>query len=108
MQKNTRVIDDQKVSTQTANMTSCNILTVEAGTNGHQGGDAGHGCRTYIRIEDEGGTSIRVKPLGNMWNDEYDGGVEIILAGDCELDTIIDGLKFITGTLEAQKKAQAK
>ena len=75
---------------------SANVLEVEAGTNGFQGGDSGHGSRTYIRIEDMGSTDIRINPLGR----DGDEGFELFLGGDCELETMICALKFITKALE--------
>lgn len=82
---------------------SANILEVEAGTNGYHGGDAGHGSKTYIRIEDAGGTSIKVKPI----NDGYGNiGFEMELGGDCELSTIIEAFKFVVTVLEDQIEHQ--
>ncbi len=84
------------VPTYKREIISANVLEVEAGTNGYQGGDTGHGSRTYFRIENEGGTDIQVHPLGR-YGDE---GFEVTLGGDCELETIISALKFITKVLE--------
>jgi hypothetical protein len=84
------------VPTYKREIVSANILEVEAGTNGYQGGDTGHGSRTYFRIENQGGTDIQVHPLGR-YGDE---GFEVSLGGDCELETIIMALKFITKVLE--------
>ena len=78
---------------------SANFLEVTAGTTGYEGGDSGHGGRTYIRIEDASCTDIRVKPIENSGN----GGVEIILGGDCELSTIIRGLDFIVNVLRCSR-----
>ncbi len=58
--------------------------------------DSGHGSRAYIRIEDMGSTDIRVNPLGR----DGDEGFELFLGGDCELETMIRALKFITKALE--------
>ena len=44
--------DGTEITTYTREVISCNILQVEAGTNGFQGGDSGHGSRTYFRIKD--------------------------------------------------------
>lgn len=96
----TRLIHGREVSTYTREIVSCNILEVEAGTNGFQGGDTGHGSRTYFRIQDLGGTDIEVHALGR-YGDE---GFEVSLGGDCELETIITALKFITQALEAGSK----
>ena len=75
-------------------------LEVEAGTTGYMGGDTGHGGRTYFRIEDTGGTDIQIHPLGRY----ADEGFEVFLGGDCELETIIRALKFITKVLEEESK----
>ncbi|MDS1028916.1 hypothetical protein RDV78_00185 [Bacillota bacterium LX-D] len=91
-----RRIGGIEVPTYKREIVSANVLEVEAGTNGYQGGDTGHGSRTYFRIENEGGTDIQVRPLGR-YGDE---GFEVILGGDCELETIITALKFITKVLE--------
>ena len=91
-----RRIGGIEVPTYKREIISANVLEVEAGTNGYQGGDTGHGSRTYFRIENEGGTDIQVHPLGR-YGDE---GFEVTLGGDCELETIITALKFITKVLE--------
>jgi hypothetical protein len=91
-----RRIGGIEVPTYKREIVSANVLEVEAGTNGYQGGDAGHGSRTYFRIENEGGTDIQVRPLGR-YGDE---GFEVTLGGDCELETIITALKFISKVLE--------
>ena len=100
IKENTRKIDGMDVTTYTREIYSANVLSVEAGTNGYQGGDSGHGSRTYFRVTDCGSTDIRVKAHG------YDGdeGLEVILGGDCELETIIRALKCITKVLEDQAK----
>jgi hypothetical protein len=75
-------------------MNGANLLRVAAGTNGHKGGDGGHGGVTYFALEDAGGTAIEVTPL--------DDGVEVVVRGDSELDTLIEALDFAAGTLEKQ------
>ena len=54
IKENTRKIDGMDVTTYTREIYSANVLSVEAGTNGFQGGDSGHGSRTYFRITDCG------------------------------------------------------
>ena len=66
----------------------------------YQGGDTGHGSRTYFRIQDLGSTDIQAHVLGK-YGDE---GFEVSLGGDCELETVITALKFITKVLEDQSK----
>ena len=97
-----RLINGVEVPTFTREITSCNILEVEAGTNGYQGGDTGHGSRTYIRIQDMGGTDITVHPTHDyMGNTD---GVVIALGGDAELTTILEALKFIEKVLDDQRR----
>ena len=81
-------------------ITSANLLQVVAGTTGYEGGDSGSGSRTYIRIYDNSSTDIRVKPIVDKFGN---GGVEIVLGGDCELYTIINGLEFITNILKVHR-----
>ena len=46
IKENNRKIDGMDVTTYTREIYSANVLSVEAGTNGFQGGDSGHGSRT--------------------------------------------------------------
>lgn len=94
-----RLLDDgTEITTYTRDVLSANVLEVEAGTNGYQGGDSGHGCRTYFRIQNAGSTDIEVHIMRDCFGDT--GGFEVILGGDCELETIVRALKFITKVLE--------
>lgn len=99
----TRRIKGVDVETWEREIIDANILSVEAGTNGYQGGDTGHGGRTYIRISDEGGTDISAKVLKDRYGDTT--GIEIALGGDAELSTMIEALKFITKVLEEGREA---
>ena len=93
--------DGTTITTYAREIISCNMLEVEAGTTGYMGGDTGHGGRTYFRIEDEGGTDMKV----NTHVDRYGcRSLEVFLGGDCELDTMIRALKFITKVLEDEAK----
>ena len=78
------LFDGTKITTYTRDVVSANILQVEAGTTGYKGGDTGHGGRTYFRISDEASTDIH--------------------GGDCELETMIRALKFITKVLEEESE----
>lgn len=95
--------DGTKLRTFLKLATLLNTLEVEAGTTGYCGGDSGHGCRTYIRIEDLAGTDIKVRKIES--GREGNGGVEIVLGGDSELDTIILALKFILRVLKKARGA---
>lgn len=95
------VVDDIDVPVKSMEITNANILKVTVGTNGHQGGDAGHGCRTYFSIEDFGSTYMNAKITGQSCGDA--GRVEITLGGDCELDTFIEALEFAVEKLNEMK-----
>lgn len=92
--------DGTEITTYSREITSANILEIEAGTTGYMGGDSGHGGRTYFRIEDAGGTDIQVHPIGRY----ADEGFEVILGGDCELETMIRALRFIAKVLEEESQ----
>ena len=78
-------------------------LEVEAGTNGYQGGDSGHGSRTYLRIKDLGSTDIRC----NVETDQFGcDSIEIILGGDAELETIKEALRWMLSVLETQSEME--
>lgn len=95
---NTRRVKGVDIETWEREIIDANILSVEAGTNGYQGGDTGHGSRTYIRISDEGGTDLNARVIKDRYGDTT--GIEIALGGDAELSTIIEAFKFITKVLE--------
>lgn len=97
-EKRRKLLDGTEITTYTRDVISANLLEVEAGTTGYMGGDSGHGGRTYFRIEDRGSTDIQVLPIGR-YGDE---GFEVFLGGDCELETVIRALKFITKVLEEE------
>ena len=92
----------RKITTYSREVESANTLEVEAGTNGHKGGDAGHGSRTYFRIQDEGCTAMEVHRLEDAFGCV---GFEVALAGDSELSTIIEALKFIVHVLEDMRRS---
>lgn len=98
-------VDGIPVPTAINEFSSANILSVEVGTNGFQGGDTGHGGRTYLRIKDEGCTDLRcrVKASGRMHrfgNACSANEIEIILGGDTELGTFSSALRFAADVLE--------
>ena len=102
IEKRKRLPDGTEISTYTREVISCNILEVEAGTTGYCGGDTGHGGRTYFRIQDAGCTDMDIHVLRDRFGDST--GFEVFLGGDCELETTIRALKFITKVLEEEAK----
>ena len=83
-------------------ISDANILRVAAETNGFQGGDSGHGCRTVIELEDLGGTDIKfvIENDGKM--------LRIELGGDAELRTVIEALEFATQVLKDGSQSPSK
>jgi hypothetical protein len=99
---------DYKPQTTVKEIASANILRVEAGTNCPQGGDAGHGGRTYFSLRDLGGTAwqVRVRSSdGQTRVIEQPVSIEIVLAGDTEHETFTAGLEF---ALEALRPSPDK
>lgn len=98
-------VDGIPVPTAINEFNSANLLTVEVGTNGFQGGDTGHGGRTYLRIKDEGCTDLRCRVKAGGKTHEFDNAcavnqVEIMLGGDTELGTFAKALRFAADVLE--------
>ena len=78
-----------------------NCLGVIAGTNCPKGGDSGHGGRTYLRIENLGGTDLSVRlDKAGLFN--HVDSLEITLGGDSECEKLIDALKFAVRIIENQ------
>ena len=90
IQRSKRIIDDIPITTFVRERNVVGV-EVEAGTTGYCGGDGGHGGRTYFRIENNCGLDFDIRRIG-----EYgDAGFEFVATGDWELESIVDGLKFI-------------
>jgi hypothetical protein len=79
-----------------------NIFEIEVGTNGYQGGDSGHGSRTYFRVKDICSSDINVKTLTDKFGDTT--GVEVLLGGDSELRTFIEALEFALKVLKEESE----
>lgn len=94
-----RLTDGTEITTFSRDVVSCNILSVEAGTTGYMGGDSGHDGRTYFSIRDSASTDMDVRVTKDRFGCT---GFEVSLGGDCELETMIRALKFITKVLEEE------
>lgn len=80
---------------------SANILSVAVGSNCPQGGDTGHGGRTYLAIENEASTDMRVIVDGQEF--EHADKIELIFGGDTEHATFIDALEFALAHLKKER-----
>ena len=86
IEKRKMLPDGTEISTYTREVISANILEVEAGTTGYMGSaSTDMEIRTFV---DKHGCY----------------GFEVFLGGDCELETTIRALKFITKVLEKESK----
>lgn len=93
--------DGTEITTYSRDIISCNILEVEAGTTRYCGVDTGHGGRTYFRIQDAACTDMETH---NYTTRCGSNGFEVTLGGNCELETMIRALKFITKVLEDESR----
>jgi hypothetical protein len=93
---------DEKPTTKAQEFWSANGIEAEAGTNHPQGGDAGHGGRTYVRLTDLAGTAWQVRITADGKKTLVDGPktVELVLGGDTEHDTLVQALRFVLSQLE--------
>lgn len=94
-------VNGMVIETWKSEITSANILEVEVGTNGYQGGDSGHGSRTYFSIRDLASTNINVELLKD--NNNQTEGFVLELGGDCELETFTEALEFALKVLKEHK-----
>ncbi len=84
------------VPAEVEEFSSANTLRVTAGTNCLKGGDSGHGGRTILILDGSGNTDIHFSVNGDR--------VKVVLGGDTECETLIDGLEFAAKTLRRLKK----
>jgi hypothetical protein len=88
---------------------SANCLVATAGSNCPQGGDAGHGGRTFISFEDLGGTVFNVTVTDELGEEETTvqaGKVSLVFCGDSENETAIQALEFMLGVLKGDAVTQ--
>lgn len=82
---------EQKIIFGTKCCVSANILKFVYGTNCPCGGDAGHGGKTILKIED--GCSTCWDVFVNGHKIENPETLTIILYGDCENETFREGMQ---------------
>jgi hypothetical protein len=90
------------IDIQEITIVSENVLTVQAGTNCPQGGDTGHGGRTFVSFINRGGTDIRVAINGGEFEDV--DSIRIVFGGDSEHDTFVEALEFALSVIKKDKK----
>jgi len=89
--------------------TGANILTVVAGTNTPQGGDAGHGGVTVLELRNEAGTDWRLIVEDNAGFRKHISDIKTVrleLFGDSEADTFFAALKFALKVYKLQRESR--
>lgn len=86
-------VDNIDIRTFSTEIVDACAIGVESGTTGFKGGDAGHGCRTYVRFTPFCGADVDIR-------EDNDGSIEIIASGDAELRTLLESFKFVAQELE--------
>ena len=102
---------DLDVSTVKKDFESACIIGVEVGTSSPNGGDWGHGGRTYLKLTDHGSTAWCLR--ADIEDTDIDGwlqprNIEIVLGGDIEAEMFIDVLRYAADQLEQQYKLNIK
>lgn len=103
--------DMTEVPTKTITINNPITMSVEAGTNGYQGGDGGYGCITYFRFQSATINAFTVSTFeGDQYKQIEDGcsGFDVSVMGDFQLDCMIEALEFITTTLKEQREEHAE
>ena len=77
---------------------NCNILKVKVGTTGYCGGDGGHGGRSFVMLTNRSSTDWKAAVKSDSCGDVR--SIMIDLAGDSELETTIEALRFAADNLE--------
>lgn len=97
--KSEKKVNGALIPTFGASYVSCNMLSVEAGTNGFRGGDSGHGSRTYLSFENDASTDMSVSIDGVQYSADK---IELMFGGDSELETVILALEYAVKALKNQ------
>lgn len=90
-------VDGERVQIKSAEFVDACSMTVSVGTNGEHGGDAGHGCRTFLRIRNDSGAFMHCTL--NDGERVYADDIIIDLGGDAELRTFVQSLNFAVENL---------
>lgn len=99
--KRTRIVDGVAVTTWGREISGCCCLEAEAGTNGYQGRDHGHGGRVFLRLADLGGTDFCCRYDGKEPEGRPDE-IVIALGGDAELCAVKEALRWWLSILEVR------
>jgi hypothetical protein len=94
-----------QIQTLSKQIRNINQLAIEVGTNAPCGGDSGAGGRTFLEIQDKGGTSwdfCVTTEDGEDHTFSNPNGLSITMGGDSELQTLIEALEFTLNVLKKQ------
>ena len=88
-----------KIRVHEKEISGCNVLHVQVGTNCPQGGDTGHGGRTIFGLTDLASTDMRLAVNGGSWQQVR--SFSVVLGGDSEHDTLVEALEYALTILKA-------
>ena len=92
-------VDGYEVPLEIFERESFTISKLTIGTNGFKGGDSGHGSRTYIKLNIDGGNiHCYAKNVGRS-NTTFTT-LQIVAGGDDELHALIENLEEATKILK--------
>lgn len=83
------------------NISGYGTMQFGAGATGFSEKDSGDDARASIQIKDLGMSDIRIKDL-TKYTDYCRGNIIITMAGDAEVKSLIDGLRWMADTLESK------
>jgi hypothetical protein len=83
--------EDDDVTTNRVEFNHASLFAVEVGTTGPKGGDAGHGSRVHLKLEDLGGTAWEVEVDGHTI--ENPTSVTLTFGGDAEGTNCVKALE---------------
>lgn len=89
---------NKAVNVKKKEIVMANTLEVIVGTNCPQGGDAGHGGVTILRLTNLGGTAMKGIVIEDSYGDTQEIHMEFY--GDHEAYSLLEALKFAVKELE--------
>ncbi len=96
----------KKTNIESKEFVMANILRAEVATNCPCGGDAGHGGKTTLKLENVQSTAMEVEVERDTVSSELKA-ITLVFNGDHECETLIDALEFAAKSLRAMTAKNA-
>ena len=94
----------QKIAIFKKEIVSACIVEVAAGTNCPQGGDTGHGGRTFFQMADKASTDMRMAIDGGPYVDI--SSFTLVFGGDLECEVFIEAMEFAIDTYRGKHQTE--